>query len=73
MRERSIFMNKLVELIQDVALLWNKYSPMYLNGIINTLGLALVATLIGCVIGLVCGILNTIPYTKTTISSSASC
>ena len=47
MRERSIFMNKLVELIQDVALLWNKYSPMYLNGIINTLGLALEATLIG--------------------------
>ena len=64
MRERSIFMNKLVELIQDVALLWNKYSPMYLNGIKSTLVLALVATLIGCIIGLICGILNTIPYTK---------
>ena len=55
MRERSIFMNKLVELIQDVALLWNKYSPMYLNGIKSTLVLALVATLIGCIIGLICG------------------
>ena len=64
MRERSIFMNKLVELVQDVALLWSKYSPMYLNGVKNTLILALVATLIGCVIGLICGILNTIPYTK---------
>ena len=57
-------MNKLVELIQDVALLWNKYSPMYLNGIKSTLVLALVATLIGCIIGLICGILNNIPYTK---------
>ena len=64
MRERSIFMNKMVELIQDVALLWNKYSPMYLNGVKSTLVLALVATLIGCIIGLICGILNTIPYTK---------
>ncbi len=57
-------MNKLIELVQDVVLLWDKYHTMYLNGIVNTLGLALVATLIGCVIGLVCGILNTIPYTK---------
>ncbi len=57
-------MNKLIDLVQDVALLWNKYHVMYLNGIVNTLALALVATLIGCVIGLVCGILNTIPYTK---------
>ena len=57
-------MNKLVELLQDVVTLWTKYSPMYWNGIKNTLILALVATAIGCLIGLVCGILNTIPYTK---------
>ena len=37
---------------------------MYLNGMKNTLILALAATLIGCIIGLVCGILNTIPYSK---------
>jgi putative lysine transport system permease protein len=37
---------------------------MYLNGVKNTLILALVATAIGCLIGLVCGILNTIPYSK---------
>ncbi len=57
-------MNKLIELFQDVILLWDKYHVMYLNGIKNTLILALVATAIGCIIGLVCGILNTIPYTK---------
>ena len=57
-------MNKLIELFQDVAVLWEKYHVMYLNGVKNTLILALVATAIGCVIGLVCGVLNTIPYTK---------
>ena len=57
-------MSMLMELVQDVVRLWSKYSPMYLNGIKNTLILALVATFIGCVIGLICGVLNTIPYTK---------
>ena len=57
-------MEKLIELIQDVGKLWGKYYPMYLSGIQNTLILALVATFIGCLIGLVCGILNTIPYTN---------
>ena len=37
---------------------------MYLNGMLNTLGLALAATAIGCIIGLLCGILNTIPCAK---------
>jgi len=40
------------------------YYPAYLTGIRNTLILAIVATLIGCIIGLICGILNTIPYSK---------
>ena len=57
-------MEKLIDLFTDVAKLWNKYHPMYLNGIKNTLILALVATAIGCVIGLACGVLNTIPYSK---------
>ena len=57
-------MDKLVKLGQDVVLLWSKYWPMYLGGIRNTLILALVATVIGCIIGLICSILNTIPYTK---------
>ena len=57
-------MDKLFKLGQDMAELWSKYSAMYLNGVKNTLILALVATVIGCVIGLVCGILNTIPYSR---------
>lgn len=57
-------MDKLTKLMNDVVVLWTNYSPAYLLGIRNTLILAIIATLIGCVIGLVCGILNTIPYTK---------
>lgn len=57
-------MDKLIELGQDMAKLWSNYYLMYLNGVKNTLILALVATAIGCIIGLVCGILNTIPYSK---------
>ena len=57
-------MDKLAKLCHDVVLLWSKYHGMYLDGVKNTLILALVATAIGCAIGLVCGVLNTIPYTK---------
>ena len=57
-------MEKLMELVQDVVVLWSKYYPMYLSGIKNTIILAVVATVFGCGIGLVCGILNTIPYSK---------
>ena len=57
-------MDKLAKLSHDMVLLWGKYRPMYWSGIANTLSLALIATVIGCVIGLVCGVLNTIPYTK---------
>ena len=55
-------MNAFLKLVQDVVKLWDKYDVMYLNGIKNTLILAVVATLIGCVIGFVCGVLNTIPH-----------
>ena len=57
-------MEKLFDLVNDISLLWGKYHTLYLNGMKNTLILALVATLIGCVIGLVCGVLNTIPYSR---------
>ena len=57
-------MQKLIELASDVAALWGKYHSSYLTGIRNTLILAVVATVIGCVIGFVCGILNTIPHAK---------
>lgn len=58
-------MNRLVQLGTDMVSLWERYGGSYLNGIKNTLILALVATLIGCLIGFVCGILQTIPYAKT--------
>ena len=57
-------MDKVIKLGQDIVLLWKNYGSAYLGGVWNTLLLATVATLIGCIIGLVCGILNTIPYTK---------
>jgi len=51
----------LAQLITDIGSIWEKYSLVYLNGIKNTLILAVVATLLGCIIGFVCGILQTIP------------
>ena len=56
-------MGDLSKTFQDIGKLWQVYGEAYLRGIQNTLILALVATLAGCVIGLVCGVLNTIPYT----------
>ena len=52
------------KLISDIAKLWVKYNGSYLNGIKNTLVLALIGTFIGCIIGFLCGILNTIPVYK---------
>ena len=57
-------MNKLLQLGSDIGYLWEKYSASYLTGIGNTLILAVVATVLGCLIGFACGVLNTIPYTK---------
>jgi len=54
----------MLELFRDIALVWGQWWPMYLSGIRDTLILALIATVIGCVIGLTCGILNTIPCAK---------
>ena len=54
-------MDKFAKLAEDIGKLLVNYWPLYLSGIEKTIILALVATAIGCVIGLVCGILNTIP------------
>ena len=50
------------KLLTDIGSIWTKYGSVYLDGIANTLILATVATLIGCIIGFFCGILQTIPY-----------
>ena len=57
-------MDKFAKLFTEIGKLWAKYGGSYLVGIRNTLILALTATAIGCVIGFICGILNTIPCAK---------
>ena len=57
-------MDKFVQLSNDIVKLLDKYGGAYTSGILNTLVLALVATAIGCLIGFVCGVLNTIPYSQ---------
>ena len=54
-------MEILIQLVNDIGKLWAKYGASYLTGMRNTLILALTATAIGCVIGFLCGVLNTIP------------
>ena len=51
----------LAKLFTDISTVLTKYGASYLNGMLNTLLLAIVATFFGCVIGFVCGILQTIP------------
>ena len=50
------------QLFSDINSIIGKYGAVYLTGIGNTLALSTIATLIGCVIGFICGILQTIPY-----------
>ncbi len=57
-------MDKFAKLWEDMGKLLEHYLPSYLTGLQNTLILAVVATLAGCIIGLICGVLNTIPYSK---------
>lgn len=52
----------MIQFFTDIADLWTGYGRSYLTGMGNTLVLALTATVIGCIIGFLCGVLNTIPY-----------
>ena len=54
-------MEILIQLVNDIGKLWAKYGASYFTGMRNTLILALTETSIGCVIGFLCGVLNTIP------------
>lgn len=58
-------MDKLVTLGSDVLRLWSSNYTAYLNGMLNTIILAVICTAVGCIIGLLCGILQTIPCEKT--------
>ena len=57
-------MNKLATLGSDIVGLLANNSTAYLNGMRNTIVLAVICTAVGCIIGLLCGILQTIPSTK---------
>ena len=57
-------MSNLAQLGSDIVKLWENYSGVYLNGMWKTVSLAVVCTLVGCLIGFLCGVLQTIPYTK---------
>lgn len=54
-------MNQFAKLGTDIASLWSKYGGTYMGGIYRTLILATVGTAIGCLIGFLCGIVQTIP------------
>ncbi len=56
-------MNRFAQLSIDISTLLDRYGGAYLDGVKNTLALAFIATVLGCLIGLICGILNTIPIT----------
>ena len=57
-------MENFAALGHDIAKLWSTSGTQYLKGALSTIELAVVATFIGCVIGLICGILQTIPHSK---------
>ncbi len=54
----------ITKLFTDIAKLWQDAAPQYLKGAWDTILLALVATAVGCLIGLLCGILQTLKYSK---------
>ncbi len=56
-------MNIFQQLWQDTAAIWDRFASAYLGGIWNTVWLAVICTAVGCLIGLLCGVLNTIPCT----------
>jgi len=59
-----MFLQRVSQLGADIAKLWSGYGSVYLGGVADTLILAVVATFFGCIIGFICGVLQTIPYTK---------
>jgi len=57
-------MGQFAKLGSDMVSLWSKYGGTYMGGIYRTLVLATIGTVIGCLIGFVCGIVQTIPVYK---------
>jgi len=57
-------MSNLAQLGSDIVKLWNNYAAVYLHGMWKTVSLAVICTLVGCLIGFLCGVLQTIPVAK---------
>ena len=57
-------MSNLAQLGSDIVKLWNNYAAVYLTGMWKTVSLAVICTLVGCLIGFLCGVLQTIPVAK---------
>ena len=57
-------MSILAQLGIDIVKLWNTYASIYLTGMWKTVSLAVICTLVGCLIGFLCGVLQTIPVAK---------
>ena len=62
--ETTQFTDIIAKLFNDIIRLWQDAAPQYLKGAGDTLLLAVVATAVGCLIGLFCGILQTLSYSK---------
>lgn len=60
----QIFIQQCAQLSSDISSTWQRYGSQYLGGMANTFKLAVLATIIGCIIGFICGILQTIPTSK---------
>ena len=57
-------MSIIAQLGVDIVKLWNTYASVYLTGMWKTVSLAVICTLVGCLIGFLCGVLQTIPVAK---------
>lgn len=57
-------MSRLAQLGVDIGDLLSNYGTVYLAGMGRTIVLAVVSTFLGCLIGFICGILQTIPIRK---------
>ena len=56
-----MFINRFAQLWEDIVYISGKYGKVYISGILNTLVLSTTATIIGCIIGFICGLLDATP------------
>ena len=54
----QIFLQQCAQLGVDIPAMWARFGDQYLHGMWNTIVLAVLATLIGCIIGFICGIIS---------------